>query len=167
MLDWTGMIYWDKKLNLSHSLMTKRTLATLIVSPLQCCCFFKTIAKYTEWCLQSLLFIFLARVERYNHSLESDEDEEQTPLDFGFSTCSPRYSRINSPSPLASSPVSPVSQDMFSDLKSSDKTIRRTYSESSNSPPTVRRRSKTESNINSFRGRYRTKLLFITIAYCK
>jgi hypothetical protein len=97
-----------------------------------------------------------ARTDRYNHSLESDDDEDQAALDFSsFSTCSPRYSRIcNSPSPLASSPVSPVGQEMFHDLKSSEKTIRRTYSEGSNSPPTVRRRSKTESHNSGFRERY-------------
>ncbi|XP_028404478.1 microtubule-associated serine/threonine-protein kinase 2-like isoform X2 [Dendronephthya gigantea] len=105
---------------------------------------------------------FDTRLDRYNHSLESDDEEDQAVLDFGsFSTCSPRYSRIcNSPSPLASSPVSPVSQDMFNDLKSSEKTIRRTYSEGSNSPPTVRRRSKTETHVKGFRDRADTNNSF-------
>ena len=108
--------------------------------------------------LLKLLYIFIhflsARCDRYNHSLESDDDDDQAALDFSnFSTCSPRYSRMcNSPSPLASSPVSPITTE-FSEKRSSEKTIRRTYSESSNSPPTVRRRSKTETHSN-FRDRY-------------
>lgn len=95
--------------------------------------------------------------------MESDDDDDQAALEFSnFSTCSPRYSRMcGSPSPLASSPVSPVSTG-FDDLKSNEKTIRRTFSESSNSPPTIRRRSNTESRIASFQDRYAMveKLLF-------
>ncbi|CAB4040615.1 microtubule-associated serine threonine- kinase 3-like, partial [Paramuricea clavata] len=49
---------------------------------------------------------------------------------------------------------------MFHDLKSSEKTIRRTYSEGSNSPPTVRRRSKTESHNSGFRERTDTNNSF-------
>ena len=111
--------------------------------------------QITWYYLTIVLDFFSARLDRYNHSLESDDDEDQAALDFSsFSTCSPRYSRIcNSPSPLASSPVSPVGQEMFHDLKSSEKTIRRTYSEGSNSPPTVRRRSKTDSHVAGFRDR--------------
>lgn len=108
-----------------------------------------------------------ARLDRYNHALESDDDEDQAALDFSsFSTCSPRYSRMcNSPSPLASSPVSPVGQGMFHDVKSVEKTlVRRTYSESSNSPPTVRRRSKTESQVNAgFRERYCIRVLYVDV----
>lgn len=98
-----------------------------------------------------------ARTDRYNHELETDDDEEDDEEfssfsnEFSnFSTCSPRYSRIcGSPvpspvtSPGPSSPVSPNNPKKASDAKDSGEEVSTPRSDlsSESSPPTVRKRS--------------------------
>lgn len=103
-----------------------------------------------------------ARSDRYNHELETDDDEDDDEEfsnfsnEFSnFSTCSPRYSRICAspvpspvPSPGPSSPVSPNDGKKTSDSKDSGEEVStpRSDQSSESSPPTVRRRGLKERN---------------------
>lgn len=102
------------------------------------------------------------RQDRYNHELETDDDEEDDEefsnfsSEFSnFSTCSPRYSRICAspipspvPSPGPSSPVSPKEGKKASDGKDSSEEVStpRSDQSSESSPPTVRRRGLKDRN---------------------
>ena len=109
--------------------------------------------------------LFTARADRYNHELETDDDEDDDEefsnfsSEFSnFSTCSPRYSRICAspvpspvPSPGASpGPSSPVSPNTVkktsTDSKDSGEEVNtpRSDQSSESSPMTVRKRDVTE-----------------------
>ncbi|KAL9951872.1 hypothetical protein ACROYT_G044611 [Oculina patagonica] len=106
---------------------------------------------------------FDTRADRYNHELETDDDEDDDEefsnfsSEFSnFSTCSPRYSRICAspvPSPVVSpgpsSPVSPVTVKKTSDSKDSGEEVStpRSDQSSESSPPTVRKRAATEQGL--------------------
>lgn len=107
-----------------------------------------------------------ARTDRYNHGMETDDDEEDDEEfacfsnEFSnFSTCSPRYSRICSsptpspvhspvPSPGPTSPVSPVNGKKACDSKDSGEEVStpRSDQSSESSPPTVRRKGLDEQS---------------------
>ena len=114
--------------------------------------------------LKFQLVIFVtARADRYNHELETDDDEDDDEEfsnfsnEFSnFSTCSPRYSRICAspvPSPVVSpgpsSPVSPNTVKKSSDSKDSGEEVStpRSDQSSESSPPTVRKRAVTEQGL--------------------
>lgn len=109
---------------------------------------------------------FDSRTDRYNHGMETDDDEEDDEEfacfsnEFSnFSTCSPRYSRICSsptpspvhspvPSPGPTSPVSPVNGKKACDSKDSGEEVStpRSDQSSESSPPTVRRKGLDEQS---------------------
>lgn len=109
----------------------------------------------------TVLCTFTARADRYNHELETDDDEDDDEefsnfsSEFSnFSTCSPRYSRICAspvPSPSASpGPSSPVSPNTVKKTSADSKdsgeevTTPRSDQSSESSPMTVRKRDVTE-----------------------
>lgn len=126
------------------------------------------VLKCLSWLIPYLncaLLIFTARADRYNHELETDDDEEDDEefnnfsSEFSnFSTCSPRYSRICAspvpspvPSPGASpGPSSPVSPNTVKKASTDSKdsceevTTPRSDQSSESSPMTVRKRDVTE-----------------------
>lgn len=130
---------------------------------------FDTVSRSCSvfWKLLILALQFsTARTDRYNHEMETDDDEEDDEEftsfsnEFSnFSTCSPRYSRICAsptpspvhspvPSPGPSSPVSPVNGKKVYDCKDSSEEVStpRSDQSSESSPPTVRRRGLDEQS---------------------